>query len=55
VLILWIKDHEGYEDAFVLLGQKTWSYDNLKKHQLDQNAQNIRMVDTVFEELLCYM
>ena len=45
----------NFLDAFtelVLLGQKTWNDDNIKKRRLVQNAQNIGMVDTVFEELV---
>jgi hypothetical protein len=51
-LVKWIQD---YEDAFTelaLLGQKTWNYDEIKKHLFVQNAQNIGLVDTVFEELV---
>ena len=51
-LFKWIQD---YEDAFtelVLLGQKAWDDDDSKKRRLVQNAQNIGMVDTVFEELV---
>jgi hypothetical protein len=33
-----------------LIGQKTWHADDSKKSQFVQNAQNIGMVDTVFEE-----
>jgi hypothetical protein len=51
-LFKWIQD---YEDAFtelVLLGKKTWDDDDdSKKHRFVQNAQNIGMVDTVFEEI----
>ena len=50
-LVKWIQD---YEDAFtelVLLGQKTWSDDEIKNRHFIQNAQNIGLVDTVFEEL----
>jgi hypothetical protein len=49
-LVEWIQD---YEDAFtelVLLGQKTWNDDEIMKHRFVQNAQNIGLVDTVFEE-----
>jgi hypothetical protein len=49
-LVTWIQD---YEDAFTelaLLGQKTWNDDEMKKHNFVQNAQNIGLVDTVFEE-----
>jgi hypothetical protein len=48
-LVKWIQD---YEDAFTelaLLGQKTWNYDEIKKRRFVQNAQNIDLVDTVFE------
>jgi hypothetical protein len=51
-LFKWIHD---YEDAFtelVILGQVTWNDDNIKKRCLVQNAQNIGMVDTVFEALV---
>jgi hypothetical protein len=52
-LFKWIQD---YEDAFtelVLLGQTTWNNDDIKKRCLVvQNAQNIGMVDTVFEALV---
>jgi hypothetical protein len=51
-LVKWIQD---YEDAFtemVLLGQKTWNDDEIKKHRFVQNAQNIGLIDTVFEELV---
>jgi hypothetical protein len=36
----------------VLLGQKTWNDDAVKKRWFVQNAQNIGLVDTVFEESL---
>jgi hypothetical protein len=36
----------------VLLGQKTWNDDEIKKRRFVQNAQNIGLVDTVFEELV---
>ena len=45
----WVQD---YEDAFTelaILGQATWNDDDVKKRRLVQNAQNIGMVDTVFE------
>jgi hypothetical protein len=48
----WIQD---YEDAFtelVLLGQTTWNNDDINKPCLVQNAQNIGMVDTIFESLV---
>jgi hypothetical protein len=49
--VTWIQD---YEDAFTelaLLGQKTWNDDEIKKRRFVQNAQNIGLVDTEFEEL----
>jgi hypothetical protein len=51
-LIKWTQD---YEDAFTelaLLGQKTWNHDDIKKRRFVQNAQNIGLVDTVFEGLV---
>jgi hypothetical protein len=51
-LFKWIQD---YEDAFtelVILGQVTWNDDNIKKRRLVQNAQNIGMIDNVFEALV---
>jgi hypothetical protein len=48
--VKWIQD---YEDAFtelVLLGQKTWNDDEIKKHRFVQNTQNIGLFDTGFEE-----
>jgi hypothetical protein len=51
-LVEWIQD---YEDAFTelaLLGQKTWNDVEIKKRRFVQNAQNIDLVDTVFEELV---
>jgi hypothetical protein len=50
--VKWIQD---YEDAFTelaLLGQKTWNDDEIKKCLFVRNAQNIGLVDTVFEELV---
>jgi hypothetical protein len=46
---------QDYEDAFtelVILGQAAWHDDDIKKRRLVQNAQNIGMVDTVFEALV---
>jgi hypothetical protein len=51
-LVEWIQD---YEDAFTvlpLLGQKTWNDDEIKKRCHVQNAQNIGLVDTFFEEVV---
>jgi hypothetical protein len=50
--VKWIQD---YEDAFTemaLLGQKTWNDDEIKKRRFVQDAQNIGLVDTIFEELV---
>jgi hypothetical protein len=52
VLVKWIQD---YEDAFTespLLGQKTLNDDEMKNCCFVLNAQNIGLVDTVFEELV---
>jgi hypothetical protein len=35
-----------------LLGQKNWNDDEVKKRRFVQNAQNIGLADTVFEELV---
>jgi hypothetical protein len=51
-LFKWAQD---YEDAFtelVILGQATWNDDDIKNRCLVHNAQNICMVDTVFEALV---
>jgi hypothetical protein len=50
--VTWIQD---YDDAFTelaLLGQKTWNDDEIKKRRFVQNAQNIGLVVTIFEELV---
>jgi hypothetical protein len=52
VVIKWIQDYEDASTELVLLGQNTWNDDNIKKRQFVQNAQNIGMLDTVFEELV---
>jgi hypothetical protein len=47
--VTWI---QNYKDAFTelaLLGQKTWNDDEIKKRRFVQKAQNIGLVDTVFE------
>jgi hypothetical protein len=36
--------------SWLYLGQKTWNDDEIKKRCFVQNAQNIDLVDTVFEE-----
>jgi hypothetical protein len=48
-LVEWIQDYEDSFTELALLGQKTWNYDEIKKRQFVQNAQNIDLVDTVFE------
>jgi hypothetical protein len=35
-----------------LLGQKIWNDDDIKKRRFVQNAQNIGLGDTIFEELV---
>jgi hypothetical protein len=52
VLVKWIQDYEGAFTELALLGQKTWNDDEIKKHRFVHNAQNIGLVDTVFEELV---
>jgi hypothetical protein len=50
-----VKSIQDYEDAFTelaLIGKKTWNDDEIKKRRFVQNAQNIGLVDTVFEELV---
>ena len=51
-LTKWIQDYEDALTELVIFGQKTWDDDDIKKHRLIQNAQNIGLVDTVFEELV---
>ena len=51
-LFKWIQDYEAVFTELVLLGQKTWGDDVSKKRWFVQNAQNIGMVDTVFEQLV---
>jgi hypothetical protein len=50
----WIQWIQEYEDAFTdfIFWKKTWNDDDIKKRQSVQNAQNTRMVDTVFVELV---
>jgi hypothetical protein len=55
VRIKRLENVQDYEDAFTelaLLGQKTWNDDEIKKRRFVQNAQNIGLVVTVFEELV---
>jgi hypothetical protein len=49
-LVKWIQDCEDAFTELDLLGQKTWSDDEIKKHSFIQMAQNTDLVDTVFEE-----
>jgi hypothetical protein len=47
--VKWIQDYEYAFTELALLGQKTWNDDEIKKRLFVQNAQNIGLVDTVFE------
>jgi hypothetical protein len=51
-LVQWIQDYEYAFTELTLLGQKTWNDDEIKKRRFVQNAQNIGLVDTVYEELV---
>ena len=51
-LTKWIQDYEDALTEIVILGQKAWDDDDIKKRRLIQNAQNIGLVDTLFEELV---
>jgi hypothetical protein len=53
-LFKWVQDYEDASTELVILGQATWNDDDIKKRCLVQNAQNIGMVDTVFEALVDY-
>jgi hypothetical protein len=48
-LVKWIQD---YEDAFTELAFLGRNDDDIRKRQFVHNAQNIGLVDTVFEELV---
>jgi hypothetical protein len=51
-LVQWIQD---YKDAFTelaLLEQKTWNDDEIKKLRILQNAENMILLNTVFEEVV---
>jgi hypothetical protein len=52
VLVKRIQDYEDFFTELALLGQKTWNDDEIKKSLFVQNAQNIGLVDAVFEELV---
>ena len=45
-----IQDYEDALTKLVILGKKAWDDDDIKKRRLIKNAQNIGLVDTVFEE-----
>jgi hypothetical protein len=51
-LVKWIQDYENAFTELALLGQNTWNDDEIKKRHFVKNAQNIGLVDTVFEELV---
>jgi hypothetical protein len=51
-LVKWIQDYEDAYTELDLFRQKTWNDDDIKKCRFVQNAQNIGLVDTVFEELV---
>jgi hypothetical protein len=53
-LVKWIQDFEDAFTELALLGQKTWNDDDIKKRRFIQNAQNIGLVNTVFEELVIH-
>jgi hypothetical protein len=48
-LVKWIQDYEDDLTKLVLIGQKSWNDDEIKKRCFVQNAQNIGLVDTVFD------
>ena len=48
----WIQDYEDALTELVILGQKAWDDDDIKKRRPIQNPQNVGLVDTVFEELV---
>jgi hypothetical protein len=51
ILVQWIQD---YEDAFteLILIEKTWNDDEIKKRQLVKNAKSVGLDDTTFEDLI---
>jgi RNase H-like domain found in reverse transcriptase len=53
-LLKWVQDYEVAFTELILLGQKTWNDDDIRKRRAAQNAQNIGMVDSVFEALCNY-
>jgi hypothetical protein len=50
-LVKWIQHYKYAFTDLALIGQKTWNDDKIKKRRFVQNAQNIGLVDTVFEEV----
>jgi hypothetical protein len=50
--VKWIQDYEHAFTELALLGKKIWNDDEIKKRRFVQNAQNIGLVDTVFEYLV---
>jgi hypothetical protein len=51
-LVTWIQDYEDALTKLVLIGKNTWNDDEIKKRRFVKNAQNIGLVDTVFEDLV---
>jgi hypothetical protein len=51
-LVKWIQDYEDAFTVLILLWQKTWNDDEIKKRRIVQHAQNIGLVDRVVEELV---
>ena len=51
-LFKWVHYQDDAFTELILLDQTTWNDDDVKKHCLVQNAQNIGIVETVFEALL---
>jgi hypothetical protein len=51
-LVKWIQNYEDTFTELASLEQKTWNDDEIKKRPFVKNAQNIGLVDTVFEELV---
>jgi hypothetical protein len=51
-LIKWILEYEGAFTELRLLGQKTGNDYDVNKRRWVKDAQNIGIVDTIFEELV---
>jgi hypothetical protein len=45
--VKFIVDYENTFTRFVILWQKYWNDDDVKKHCLIQNGQNIELIDSV--------